>query len=756
MRFPVRDRLVRAYLRFEELEDRTTPTAALPSITAIAPLDCVNVVMATAGESTAAEAELGAAPFAANVEYLGFSIYRVALTAGTTAASADAYYSTQPHVVSASPDASVHVQSVPNDPSISSLWALKQISAPAAWKTTTGSSNIVVAEIDSGIDYTHPDLAANIWTNPGEVAGNGRDDDHNGFVDDIHGWDFANNDNNPMDDNGHGTHVAGIIGAVGNNGIGVVGVDWSVKVMPLKFLDASGNGVTSNAIKAMNYAVMMGAKVINLSWGGGPPDPALSAAIASARSAGDIVVIAAGNDGANIDVNKEFPASYSTSYNNVVTVAATDSQDNLALFSNYGPKSVTLAAPGVNILSTTPNDTYSTMSGTSMATPHVTGAIALLWSAHPSWNYLQVINKLKSSVDPVPGLVGKVQTGGRLDVGAMLAGTTATLAASTPGPVVLSSSFSGTASTNLKRVRFTFDRPVNPATFTAADIDSFTGPKGPIHTNYVITPVAGSRNKQFDVWFGLQTAPGLYSMTIGPNIQDALGHSMNQDGDGIAGESLQDRYLATGLLVLPLIRSYAAAGLPQPITDFHTTASSITISDAIQISDLSVGVSIQHTQDSDLFIRLRSPTGQYVVLFAKRGGSGDNLTDTVFDDQAGLAIGSTGAKPPFTGSFRPEQPLSTLNGMSALGTWTLEVYDGALHDTGALLAWSLTISGTLGISSPQPTTAGFAAELPVSTMAAAGSATLPVILTANASLPRAESIPPHRSTRSGIGTDILE
>jgi subtilisin family serine protease len=304
---------------------------------------------------------------------------------------------------------------VPNDPSYGSLYGMGRISAPAAWNIATGGA-VKVAVIDTGVDYNHPDLAANIWTNPGEIAGNGVDDDHNGFVDDIHGWDFVNNDNNPIDDNSHGTHCAGTIGAQGNNGIGVVGVNWSTQIMALKFLSASGSGSNANAIRAINYAAQMGAKVISASWGGGGNDPALSAAIANASNT--LFVAAAGNGGFdgvgdNNDGFPQYPSSYP--HNNIIAVASTDSSDNLSSFSNYGPTSVDLGAPGSGILSTVLAGGYGTKSGTSMATPHVSGVAALLWAYDPTLTVAEVRGAILSNVDPLASLSGKVASGGRLN-----------------------------------------------------------------------------------------------------------------------------------------------------------------------------------------------------------------------------------------------------------------------------------------------------------------------------------------------------
>jgi subtilisin family serine protease len=210
--------------------------------------------------------------------------------------------------------------------------------------------------IDSGVDFTHPDLLPNLWRNPGEVPGNGRDDDGNGFVDDLYGADFVNNDGTPEDDLGHGTHVAGIIGAAGNNGQGVTGVAWTTRVMALKFMGGAAGGFTSDAVRALDYAVANGARVVNASWGGpqAGADPTLSAAVGRARAAGVVIVAAAGNNAANTDAALFYPAGYTVQFDNVVSVAATDGADNLAAFSNYGPRSVTIAAPGLDVNSTLP------------------------------------------------------------------------------------------------------------------------------------------------------------------------------------------------------------------------------------------------------------------------------------------------------------------------------------------------------------------------------------------------------------------
>jgi subtilisin family serine protease len=317
----------------------------------------------------------------------------------------------------------VSTNATPNDPSFDNLWGLNNtgqtggtidadIDAPEAWDTQTGN-NVVVGVIDTGVDYNHPDLAENIWTNPGEIAGDGIDNDANGYVDDIHGWDFVNNDSDPFDDNGHGTHVSGTIAATGNNSTGVTGVSWSADIMGLKFLDAYGYGSTFDAVKAVEYATQMGADLTNNSWGGGGYSEALYDAIAAAGTAGKLFVAAAGNSGLNSDIFPAYPASYDL--DNIISVAATDHNDALAYFSNYGVASVDLGAPGVNIYSTLPYNSYGTYSGTSMASPHVAGVASLIWSESPDLTATQVKNQILGAVDPITALDGKSVTGGRLN-----------------------------------------------------------------------------------------------------------------------------------------------------------------------------------------------------------------------------------------------------------------------------------------------------------------------------------------------------
>ncbi len=298
-------------------------------------------------------------------------------------------------------------QVIPNDPSFSLLWGLHNtgqsgglpdadIDAVEAWKITKENTGIIIGVIDTGVDYNHIDLSSNIWNNPGEIPNNLVDDDGNGYIDDYYGWDCRNEDNNPMDDHSHGTHVAGTIAAIGNNGIGVTGVAWKAKLMSLKFLGSSGSGFTADAVQCLLYATMMDAKITSNSWGGGGYSQALYDAIAATNDNGYLFIAAAGNDNKNVDISPHYPSSYNLP--NVVSVSSTTSTDQRSSFSNYG-SSVDIAAPGSNIYSTLPNNGYGYKSGTSMATPHVSGVLALLYSKYPGIAMQEAIFVIKDSAD---------------------------------------------------------------------------------------------------------------------------------------------------------------------------------------------------------------------------------------------------------------------------------------------------------------------------------------------------------------------
>lgn len=316
------------------------------------------------------------------------------------------------------PDGISRTQSIPNDPRFVEQWSLQNtstgadIDAPQAWSSQSGSDAVVIAVSDSGIDYDHIDLRDNIWTNPREIPGNFYDDDLNGYVDDVHGFDFYSRDGFPYDSAGHGTFVAGIIGAKGNNGVGIAGVSWRCKIIPIRVLGPSG-GANSDVAEGFNYARRMGAKIINASHGGGLDSVTMQSAVNALESAGIILVTAAGNSGENTDVVPFYPACYPNK--NVLAVAYTDDRDALDSHSNYGTKYIDLAAPGVLIHSTSPGNSYTTSSGSSFAAPHVAGVAALLLARNPGWSAQQISDAILNSVDLRAGLAGRCTAGGRLN-----------------------------------------------------------------------------------------------------------------------------------------------------------------------------------------------------------------------------------------------------------------------------------------------------------------------------------------------------
>lgn len=387
--------------------------------------DDILVKFASSAESEAVK-QLNRRNGAAVAEKLGDTGWvRLKLPAGLSVEDAVRVYSRSIHVVAAQPNFYYYPQIIPNDPQFShaGLYGLTKISAPAAWDLTTGSSTVVVANIDTGMRMTHEDLAANIWVNPLEVPGNGVDDDGNGFIDDVNGWDFFFNDNDPTDEHGHGTHVGGTIGAVGNNGVGIVGVNWNVKIMPIKIYNSTGMGTTSSMlINAYGYIRMMKLRGVNIrvtnnSYGGCDEacgyDQATKDAIDAMGDADILNVFAAGNSGTNNDAIPFYPASYDSP--SIVSVGGSDQDDNRRF--NFGANSVDLAAPGVLVYSTTfsSDSSYGSKSGTSMSAPHVSGAAALLASLHPGLSAISLKATLMNRVDQLPSFAGFNRAGGRLN-----------------------------------------------------------------------------------------------------------------------------------------------------------------------------------------------------------------------------------------------------------------------------------------------------------------------------------------------------
>ena len=712
-------------------------------------------------------------------------------TPGAPVESVRAWLSDDPRVAHFEPNAAFTLNVTPNDPMYSDLWGLHNtgqtggtadadIDAPEAWDTSTGGGDVVVGVIDSGVDYTHPDLAPNMWINPGEVAGDGLDNDGNGFVDDIHGWDFYSNDNDPQDELFHGTHVAGTIAAAGDNGQGVVGVGWQSKIMALRFLGPSGSGSTSGAVEALNYATMMrrdyGVNVVltSNSWGGGGYSQAMYDAIAASGQEGLLFIAAAGNDGSDNDSWPSYPSNYDL--DNVIAVAATDHNDQLASWSNYGATTVDLGAPGVNILSTFPtfettqmasegfSTDYDTISGTSMATPHVAGAAALLWGAAPDATYTEIRDAILDGVDSVAALTGKVVTGGRLNVNNIMA--LATMHVSSTDPAVGS-----VVSAAPTRVQVNFSADFDPPTLDASDftlngvaadtvssVDAnsvqFTFTTSPVTADgpQTMAMAAGSvrdtAGRDLEAWSGVfyydslpmtvtATTPGEGQTLTAPPA--AITIELNEDvaaaSVGVGDLTLNHgtvtaasrtsvgavRYDVTGLpadggvqyallagalsdlhgnpsgaysgaftVDDPTIARYEAAGLPLSIPDPGTTTASLFVPDSLPIVDLDVELDITHTWDEDLDVCLISPGGTRVELFTDVGGDGNNFTETILDDEAAATISAGSA--PFTGRYRPESPLSVLDGTDAAGTWTLEISDDYGWDSGTLNRWALVLT----------------------------------------------------------------
>ena len=318
-------------------------------------------------------------------------------------------------------------ENLPNDPYFASQWALRNngqnngkekadIDALNAWRKTKGSRKVVVAVLDSGVDYTHRDLIENIWQRPDSIPA--YRDEQLGAFDDKHGFNSAENIGDPMDDNGHGTHCAGVVGAVSDNNEGIAGINWDVEIMPLKFLGKGGYGSTKNAIEAINYAIErkragVNVRVISASWGSTQYSRALEDAIRKAGEEGILFVAASGNSSQNTDKNPHYPSSYKLP--NVVSVAALDRLDQLASFSNYGAKSVHIAAPGKEIMSTWLKGQYREASGTSMATPQVSGVAALILALKPNMPVEELRERVLKSVDKLDVLNGKIENGGRLN-----------------------------------------------------------------------------------------------------------------------------------------------------------------------------------------------------------------------------------------------------------------------------------------------------------------------------------------------------
>ena len=579
-----------------------------------------------------------------------------------------------PAVLYVEPDYIVHAATT-NDPSFDSLWGLNNtgqtggtedadIDAPEAWDISIGSRDVVVGVIDSGVDHTHPDLNANMWVNPGEIPGDGIDNDNNGYVDDIHGINAIVDSGDPMDDNGHGTHVAGTIGAVGNNSEGVVGVNQEVSIIGCKFLSASGSGSTADALKCIDYMVGLrnngvNVRVLNNSWGGGGFNQSMFDAISSSEEAGIMFVAAAGNDALDNDVTPHYPSSYE--HDSVVSVASTTHTDAMSSFSQWGLTSVDLGAPGSSILSTWPGGGYNTISGTSMATPHVAGAAALALSVNPDLSVLELKELLLSSGDDNEALAGLTVSGKRLNAhqAALDADPTPSFRFSvTPRNVELVAGETAT---------YTFD------------VGSIAEWEGDVALTLTSSVEAASLSATI-------VSPGdSFTLTV-PTTEDTAWGDYEFTVTGTSGELVREQQVS--LFVNPQgLNDFTYSNdtvIDIPDNDDTGISSVISIPDEITIFDTSAFIDITHTYIGDLTVSLTSPAGTTAILHNRAGGSADDISRS-FD----------------TSSF---------NGEVATGDWTLTVTDSAGLDTGSLNSWAVTFTG-LGEVGPAAPVANFSFEI---------------------------------------------
>lgn len=585
-----------------------------------------------------------------------------------------------PAILYAEPNYLYHTAVVePNDELYDQLWGLNNtgqaggvedadIDAPEAWEKTTGSRDIVIGVIDSGVRYDHEDLADNMWVNPGEIPGDGIDNDNNGYIDDIYGIDTANGDSDPMDDDDHGTHVAGTIGATGGNGIGVVGVNHEVSIAGCKFIQGR-SGSTAAAIECINYFVALKQNGVNVratnnSWGGGGFSQALEDAIAAMGDEDILFLAAAGNDGTDNDFTPHYPSNYTL--DNVISVASITRTDGDAGH-NFGATSVDLAAPGVSIVSTISSSTsaYASFTGTSMATPHVAGAAALVWSYNPDLSAVEMKELLLSSGDDNAWAQGRTVTGKRLNVNEAMI-----LADPTPG--------------------FTMGASPSQRTVTAGDAAEYTLSFGNV------ADWEGEITLTLDDPAGLGS---LSSSTATPGDSVTLTLSTADDtpfGDyavtvnAVSGDLSRTRTVE--LYVLPQnLNDFAYANdeaveIPRNEDDVEGLGvnSIINIPDDLTVFGTSTYVNITHTFSGDLTLTLTSPSGTSTVLRSQSGGATDDIDASYASD--------------------------AFNGEVATGDWTLNVLDSFDGDDGTLNNWAITITG-IGEVGPAAPNAGFGVEV---------------------------------------------
>ncbi|MBE0368985.1 S8 family serine peptidase [Pseudoalteromonas aurantia] len=569
------------------------------------------------------------------------------------------------------PNYRLTIQGTPDDPKFSELWGLHNtgqtggtadadIDAVEAWDISVGSRDVVVGVIDTGVDHTHPDLTANMWINPNEIAGDGIDNDNNGYIDDMHGINAITDVGDPMDDQGHGTHVSGTIGAVGNDGVGVVGVNQQVSIVGCKFLDASGSGSSANAIKCIDYLVGLrnagvDVRVSNNSWGGGGFSQAMSDALTSSEEAGILFVAAAGNSAVDNDTNPHYPSSYE--HASILSIASTTHTDAMSSFSQWGLTSVDLGAPGSAIVSTVPGGGYDSYSGTSMATPHVAGAAALALSVNPDLTTAELKELLMNSGDDNAALNGKTVSGKRLNVATALEE-----ADPTPG-FRLSATPVSQEITAGETASYTFE------------VASVAGWSGDISLA-VTSDLAGAVLSTSTVQPG-----GSFTLTA-PTTADTQWGSYSFTVEATSGDLRKDSQLSLYVNPQGLTEFDYSNNEKVDIPDNDPTGASsiINVSDEVTIFGSDTLVDISHTYIGDLVVTLTSPAGTTATLHNKAGGGADDINQ----------------------SFAS----SAFNGEVAQGDWTLKVVDTYAEDTGSINQWALTLTG-LGEVGPRAPEADF-------------------------------------------------
>jgi len=576
-----------------------------------------------------------------------------------------------PAIQYAEPDYMVQAEVMPNDTRFNELWGMHNtgqtggvddadIDAPEAWDISIGDRDVVVGVIDTGVDHSHPDLIANAWTNTGEIAGDGIDNDNNGYIDDMHGINAITDVGDPMDDNGHGSHVAGTIGATGNNSEGVVGVNQEVSIVGCKFLDASGSGATSDALKCMDYMVALknngvNLRVLNNSWGGGGFSQAMSDAIDASEQADILFVAAAGNSALDNDTNPHFPSSYEQA--SVLSIASTTHSDSMSSFSQWGLTSVDMGAPGSAILSTVPGGGYDSFSGTSMATPHVAGAAALVLSVNPDLNVVELKELLMNSGDDNSALSGKTVSGKRLNAHQALLD-----ADPTPG---FKMSVSPVSQTIVAGNNATYNFDMTSIADWSGDI-ALTLSDALGSASLSASTVTPGENFTLNVATTAETNWGAYEFTV----------------TATSGELVKSKTVSLYVEPQGLNDFTYENNTPADIPDNDPSGvnSVISVADDITIFDTSTYLDITHTWIGDLVVTLTSPAGTSATLVNKSGGSADDIKQAFA-----------------SGAF---------NGESAMGNWTLNVVDTYAADTGNINNWSLTFTG-LGDVAPAAPIAGF-------------------------------------------------